>query len=94
MDAGSVKMTDRMILIENALKAAGESSLHDFIAARWKDGNGETWDEIAMQLRTALKDTPYSGTPRETVTKYAVNLGIVKERPKGMARRRRSRTAK
>ncbi len=72
--------TDRMRLIDAELRQRGIVGLRRFIADRWADGEGGSWDDIALELRTALKDSPYDGTPRETVIKYALRYGVIADR--------------
>ena len=84
-------MTDRMTIYDGLLRQRHDTTLREFLASRWQDGAGKAWDDIALELRAALKDSPYE-PPRQSVIDMAVRLGIYTDRPKGMARLRRRRT--
>ena len=93
-DATVNRETDRMRLIDAELRKPerGGEPLRDYLARMWNQGNGDTWDNIALDLRQKLTGTPYERIPRETVSQYARRYGVAPgERPRGMARIRRSR---
>ena len=91
-DTAADRETDRMRLIDGVLRERHGESLRAYLARMWADGNGDTWDNIALDLRQKLTGTPYERIPRETVSQYARRYGVAPEdRPKGMARIRRQR---
>jgi hypothetical protein len=89
--AESPAMTDRMVILDTLLRERAGESLQDFIASRWLQGNGKSWDRIAEEMRLKLEGTGYE-PPRESVIQYAIRFGIIPTRPKGQARRRSRRT--
>jgi hypothetical protein len=84
----AVDETDRMVIINGLLAERSSTTLRDFLAERWRDGRGMSWDRVASELRVALDGTGYQ-PPRETVIKYALRYGVITERPTGQARVRR-----
>jgi hypothetical protein len=89
--AESPAMTDRMVILDTLLRERAGESLQDFIASRWLQGNGKSWDRIAEEMRLKLEGTGYE-PPRESVIQYAIRFGIIPTRPQGQARRRRRTT--
>jgi hypothetical protein len=70
-------MTERMVVLDAKLRELTGVGLRDFLSHRWE--RGDSWDDIALDLRHVLRDTPY-GASGESLVQYALRLGVISER--------------